>query len=149
MILVFSVLLIILACLIIPTALDHIKNYGNIVHWTRRMAAYGVMTFFSMAFPLFIGQIHFDIISAFLAVAIAVMITEVSIAGTTIVLSLTTVVFPVTVLYALGIVAKINDPFAAILNKMEWQFLFLPFFTGIIGLFITRIMIKKWNFKKA
>ena len=147
MILVFSALLIVLACLTIPTALDHFKNNGNNVHWSRRMAAYGVMTFFSMAFPLFVGQIHFDIISALLAVAVAVMITEITIVGTVLVLSLTTVVFPVSVLYALSIIANINNPLTAILDKMEWQFLFLPLLSGIAALFITKTLIKKWNWK--
>jgi hypothetical protein len=149
MFLIFAALLIVLACLTIPTALDHFKSTESSTHWSRRLSAYGAMTFFSLAFPLFVGQIHFDIISAFLAVAIAVMITEVSVAGTVLVLSLTTVVFPVTVLYLLSIAANINNPLSAILDKMEWQFLFLPLLSGIAALFITRIMVKKWNWNKT
>jgi hypothetical protein len=149
MILVFVALLIVLAGLTIPTALDHFKSKQDNTHWSRRLAAYGVMTFFSMAFPLFVGQIHFDIISAFVAVAVAVLITDVSVAGTAVVLSLTTVIFPVTILYVLSSAANISNPMAAILEKMEWQFLFLPLLCGIAALFITRMMVKKWNWKKA
>ncbi len=149
MVLVFAALMIVLVCLTIPTSLDHFKSKESSTHWSRRLAAYAVMTFFSLAFPLFVGQIHFDIISAFVAVAVAVMITDVSVTGTAVVLSLTTVFFPIIILYVLSSAANISNPLGAILGKMEWQFLFLPLIAGIASLFITRIMIKKWNWKKA
>jgi hypothetical protein len=149
MLMVYSALLIVIASLVIPVVLDHIRNHGGTIHWSRRLAAYGVMTFFSMAFPLFTGLIHFDIISAFLAVAVAVMITEISAAGTALLLTLTTIVFPVSVLYALSIMSGINNPAAAILDKMEWHFLFLPLISGIAALIITKALIRKWNWKKA
>jgi CBS-domain-containing membrane protein len=149
MFIIFSALLIILACLTVPVLLDHFKIKKNAIHWSRRLAAYAVMTFFSLAFPLFVGQIHFDIISAFVAVAVAVMITDVSVAGTAVVLSLTTVAFPISVLYFLSSAANIINPMGAIIEKMEWQFLFLPLLCGITALFITRMMVKKWNWKKA
>jgi|GEM_PF-6059597 len=149
MILILTAVLIVLACLTVPVILDHLIIRSDNVLWSRRLAAYGVMTFFSMAFPLFIGQIHFDILSAIVAVSVAVMITEVSAAGTVLVLSLTTVVFPVSILYILTSAAKVSNPLSAILDKMEWQFLFLPLLAGIAALFITRIMVKKWNWKKA
>lgn len=147
MVILIAALLIVLACLSVPVALDHLKIKPDSAHWSRRLAAYGVMTFFSLAFPLFVGKIQFDIISAFLAVAIAVMITDISAAGTFIVLFFTTVVFPVALLYVMGIAANIDNPLNTIISKMEWQFLFLPLFAGIVALFITRIMVKKWNWK--
>lgn len=147
MVLVLAALTIVLACLVVPVALDHLKIKPGSAHWSRRLAAYGVMTFFSLVFPFFVGKIQFDILSAFLAVAIAVMITDISAAGTALVLFFTTAVFPVAILYVMGRAANINNPLGAIIDKMEWQLLFLPFFAGIIALFITRIMVKKWNWK--